>query len=29
VMQDHGYNKNLMNKLCNENWIRVLDKIWK
>ena len=29
VMSDHGYNDNLMNKLCNENWIRVLDKVWK
>lgn len=29
VMRDHGYNDNLMNKLCNENWIRVLDKVWK
>ncbi|MEP2946904.1 MAG: dipeptidase [Lentilitoribacter sp.] len=29
VMSDHGYNNNLMNKLCNENWIRILDKVWK
>ena len=29
VMRDHGYNDHLMNKLCHENWIRVLDKVWK
>lgn len=29
AMVAHGYGGALMNKLCHENWFRVLDQIWK
>ena len=28
AMQAHGFNEPLMNKLCHENWLRVLEKTW-
>lgn len=28
AMVKHGYNDALMNKLCHENWLRVLEKTW-
>lgn len=28
AMAKHGYNDALMSKLCNENWLRVLEKTW-
>lgn len=28
AMRKHGYNEALMQKLCHENWLRVLDKTW-
>lgn len=28
AMRAHGYNDELMKKLCHENWLRVLDKTW-
>ena len=29
AMRAHGYDEVLMQKLCHENWLRVLDKTWK
>lgn len=29
AMRAHGYDENLMQKLCHENWLRVLDQTWK
>jgi len=28
AMRAHGYNETLLNKLCHENWLRVLEKTW-
>ncbi|MBB3993394.1 membrane dipeptidase [Sulfitobacter undariae] len=28
AMKDHGYEDALIAKLCNENWLRVLEKTW-
>lgn len=28
AMRSHGYNEPLMNKLCHQNWLRVLEKTW-
>lgn len=28
AMRQHGYNDDLMQKLCHGNWLRVLDKTW-
>ncbi len=28
AMRAHGYNEDLMQKLCHGNWLRVLDKTW-
>ena len=28
AMRSHGYNESLMNKLCHQNWLRVLEKTW-
>lgn len=28
AMTDHGYDDDLMKKLCHENWLRVLEKTW-
>ncbi|MEL7213847.1 MAG: dipeptidase [Pseudomonadota bacterium] len=28
AMAKHGYNEALMSKLCNENWLRVLERTW-
>ncbi len=28
AMRDHGYNDELMHKLCYRNWVRVLNKTW-
>ncbi|PCJ92339.1 MAG: peptidase M19 [Hyphomicrobiales bacterium] len=28
AMRDHGYNDQLMEKLCYRNWLRVLEKTW-
>ena len=28
AMRDHGYNKGLIEKICNKNWLRVLDLTW-
>jgi membrane dipeptidase len=29
AMSEHGYDRDLIQKLCHENWLRVLDKTWK
>jgi len=29
AMQDHGYGSSLIEKICFENWMRVLDLTWK
>jgi len=29
AMRAHGYDEPLMQKLCHENWLRVLDKTWR
>ena len=29
AMRAHGYNENLMQKLCYTNWLRALDETWK
>ncbi|MBX2837114.1 MAG: dipeptidase [Gammaproteobacteria bacterium] len=28
AMENHGYNKALMNKLCHGNWLQVLERTW-
>lgn len=28
AMKEHGYDESLINKLCHENWLRVLEKTW-
>lgn len=28
AMRAHGYDENLMQKLCHGNWLRVLDQTW-
>ena len=28
AMEKHGYNKELMNKICHNNWLRVLELTW-
>ncbi|MEE9313021.1 MAG: dipeptidase [Rhizobiaceae bacterium] len=28
AMRAHGFNEPLLNKLCHENWLRVLEKTW-
>ncbi|WP_107495662.1 dipeptidase [Thalassobius sp. I31.1] len=29
AMRDHGYNDDLIHKLCFENWMQVLERTWK
>lgn len=29
AMQKHGYNAELMNKICHSNWLRVLEQTWE
>ncbi|MGK0229649.1 MAG: membrane dipeptidase, partial [Gammaproteobacteria bacterium] len=28
AMKEHGYNDELMQKLCHGNWLKVLEKTW-
>jgi len=28
AMQKHGYNEQLMQKLCHKNWISALKRVW-